>query len=240
MEPPVGLIPSLPRISLSIQTIGCSPVPANTGVAPTPKSKWKMTTTWQTWIQAKNILKSPLDYHAIKPKDSKSKLPPTIHELSGHLNFSPNKCMLSRVWLFTTSWTVAHQAPGSMGFSRQDTGVGCHFLLWGIIPTQGWNPRPPHLLHWWADSSPLGHLGSVPSLAHPQRCLDDMRCYLPSSVLSRGLAWSWTFSRCWEHQDCGMPPWGWLPPTWPLVLWPLVSLLCSDDGLRRTFPLLRG
>ena len=26
-------------------------------------------------------------------------------------------------------WTVAHQAPPSMGFSRQSTGVGCHFLL---------------------------------------------------------------------------------------------------------------
>ena len=27
---------------------------------------------------------------------------------------------VSRVWLFTTPWTVAHQAPPSMGFSRQD------------------------------------------------------------------------------------------------------------------------
>ena len=36
---------------------------------------------------------------------------------------------LSHVWLFATPWTVAHQAPLSMGFSRQNTGVGCHFLL---------------------------------------------------------------------------------------------------------------
>ena len=27
---------------------------------------------------------------------------------------------LSRVWLFTTPWTAAHQAPPSMGFSRQE------------------------------------------------------------------------------------------------------------------------
>ena len=27
---------------------------------------------------------------------------------------------LSSVWLFTTPWTAAHQAPSSMGFSRQD------------------------------------------------------------------------------------------------------------------------
>ena len=37
---------------------------------------------------------------------------------------------LSRVQLFATPWTVAHQTPPSMGFSRQDTGeVGCYFLL---------------------------------------------------------------------------------------------------------------
>ena len=52
---------------------------------------------------------------------------------------------LSRVRLFATPWTVAHQAPPPMGFSRQDTGVGCHFLLHGIFPTQGSNPGHPTL-----------------------------------------------------------------------------------------------
>ena len=51
---------------------------------------------------------------------------------------------LSCVRLFATPWTVAHQAPLSMGFSRQDTGVGCHFLLQEIFPTQGSNPGLPH------------------------------------------------------------------------------------------------
>ena len=45
-------------------------------------------------------------------------------------------------------WTIAHQALLSMGFSRQNTGVGCHFLLQGIFLTQGLNPRLLHLLHW--------------------------------------------------------------------------------------------
>ena len=36
---------------------------------------------------------------------------------------------LSRVWLLATLWTAAYQAPPSMGFSRQGTGVGCHCLL---------------------------------------------------------------------------------------------------------------
>ena len=41
-------------------------------------------------------------------------------------------CVLShfsRVLLFATLWTVAHQAPPSMGFY-----LGCHSLLQGIIP----------------------------------------------------------------------------------------------------------
>ena len=35
----------------------------------------------------------------------------------------------SRVWLCETPYTAAHQAPPSLGFSRKNTGVGCHFLL---------------------------------------------------------------------------------------------------------------
>ena len=34
---------------------------------------------------------------------------------------------LSRVWLFTTPWTAAHQAPPSMGFSRQE--------YWSWVPS---------------------------------------------------------------------------------------------------------
>ena len=38
------------------------------------------------------------------------------------------------------SMTVAHQDPLSMGFfSGKNTGVGCHFFLQGIFPTQGSN-----------------------------------------------------------------------------------------------------
>ena len=51
----------------------------------------------------------------------------------------------SRVQLFAALWTVARQAPLSMGFSRQDTGVGCHILLQEIFLTQGLNPGSPTL-----------------------------------------------------------------------------------------------
>ena len=36
---------------------------------------------------------------------------------------------LSRVLLLAIPWTAAYQAPPSMEFSRQSTGVGCHCLL---------------------------------------------------------------------------------------------------------------
>ena len=42
---------------------------------------------------------------------------------------------LSRVQLFVTPWTVAHQDPPSMEFLGKSTGVGCHFLLRGIFQT---------------------------------------------------------------------------------------------------------
>ena len=41
---------------------------------------------------------------------------------------------------FATPWTVAHQAPLSMGFSRQEYCSGLPFLLQRIFPTQGSNP----------------------------------------------------------------------------------------------------
>ena len=61
------------------------------------------------------------------------------------LGLSSCVCMLScfsHVRLFATPWTVAHQAPLSMGFSRQEywSRVGCHVLLQGIFPTQELNP----------------------------------------------------------------------------------------------------
>ena len=59
-----------------------------------------------------------------------------------------------------TPWTVACQAPLSMGFSRQHIEVGCHFLLQGIFPTQASNLHLLCFLHWQVDSLPLHHVGS--------------------------------------------------------------------------------
>ena len=46
-----------------------------------------------------------------------------LHWLAGSLPAEPLcVCVLSRVQLFETLWTIAHQAPLSMGLSRQEYG----------------------------------------------------------------------------------------------------------------------
>ena len=44
---------------------------------------------------------------------------------------------LSHVPLFATPWAAAHQAPLSMGFSRQEYWSGLPCPIQGIFPTQG-------------------------------------------------------------------------------------------------------
>ena len=52
---------------------------------------------------------------------------------------------LSRVRLFTTPWTVAYQAPPSMGFSRQECWSGLPFPSPGDLPNPGIKPGSPAL-----------------------------------------------------------------------------------------------
>ena len=58
---------------------------------------------------------------------------------------------LSRVRLFVTTWTVAHQAPPSMEFSRQEYWSGLPFPSPGDLPNPGIEPGSPAL---WADTLP--------------------------------------------------------------------------------------
>jgi len=78
---------------------------------------------------------------------------------------SPYGSMLghSRVQLFVTVWTVAWQAPLSIGFSRQK--YRSEFLCppQGIFLTQGLNPHLLCLLHCKQILYPLSHPGSPTS-----------------------------------------------------------------------------
>ena len=60
---------------------------------------------------------------------------------------------LSRVWLFAMPWTVAHQAPLPMGFSRQEYWSGLPFPSPGDLPSPGL-PYCSQILHH------LSHQGS--------------------------------------------------------------------------------
>ena len=51
----------------------------------------------------------------------------------------------SRVRLFATPWTVAYQAPPSMGFSRQECWSGLLFPPPGDLPDPGIEPGSPTL-----------------------------------------------------------------------------------------------
>ena len=84
--------------------------------------------------------------------------------------------------------------PGSFvwDFTGKNIGVGCHFLLQGIVPTQGPNPG---LLLWQVDSSPLSYKGSP-------------KCWLwPTKLISRSIKWlqlqSENFALWWHCTSFG-------------------------------------
>ena len=51
--------------------------------------------------------------------------------------------LLSRVRLFKTPWTVAHQDPPSIGFSKQEYWSGLPFPSPGDLPNPGIEPVSP-------------------------------------------------------------------------------------------------
>ena len=63
------------------------------------------------------------------------------------LNISAGARWLSHIWLFATPWTVARQAPLSMGFSRQEYWSGLPSPSPGDPPCPGIEPASPHLLN---------------------------------------------------------------------------------------------
>ena len=81
---------------------------------------------------------------------------------------------LSRVRLFATPWTVAYQAPPSMGFSRQECWSGLPFPSPGDLPDPGIEPGSlalqvdalpfePHSFFDWI----IAHHIHIPHLLYP-------------------------------------------------------------------------
>ena len=68
-------------------------------------------------------------------------------------------CLATKSWLTpVTPWTVARQAPLSMGFPRQEYWSALPFPFPGDLPGPGIEPA---LLHSQADSLPPSHQGSL-------------------------------------------------------------------------------
>ena len=64
---------------------------------------------------------------------------------------------------FVTPWTIAHKAPLSTGFSRQENWTGLPFLSPGDIPNPGTEPESPAFPARRVDSLLLSHMASETS-----------------------------------------------------------------------------
>ena len=150
--------------------------------------------------------------------------------------------MLSRfspVLLFATPWTVTHQVPLSMGFSRQENWSGLPCPPPGDLPNPGIKPRSPELQAVSSPSEPPGKLYHL-------WCW----CWFSCSVVSNSYA-LWTVARqaplsmAFSRQEY----WNGLPFPFPGDLsHPEInpgsptlqadSLLTSYEGIPGMYPLL--
>ena len=82
-------------------------------------------------------------------------------------------------------WTVAHQAPPSMGFSRQEYWSGLPFPSPGDLPHPGIEPRSPTLQADTLTSEPPGkHVGTRWQVIHHIRKL--IKNYIMFSIIGVG------------------------------------------------------
>ena len=96
----------------------------------------------------------------------------------------------SHVCLFVTLWTVAHQAPLSMGFSRQEYWSGLPCPATGDLPDLGTEPT------------------SLVSLALAGGFFITISTWEESHTLLKPLRWfSWWLSWSRIHLQCGRPSW---------------------------------
>ena len=86
---------------------------------------------------------------------------------------------LSRVQLFVTPWTIAYQAPPSMGFSRQEYWSGLPFPSPGDLPNPGIEPGSPAFQADALTSEPPESLGINKKRSHL-----GLRFYFPPACLA--------------------------------------------------------
>ena len=118
---------------------------------------------WHDWATSLTLKSKNIPHHHHCPAKQAKKLSKTYDEidLKYHL-FSLNTCIqfsqgiiFNQLWFgglvanscpaLETSWTVARQAPLSMGFPRQEYWSGLPFPSPGDLPNSGIEPRSPAL-----------------------------------------------------------------------------------------------
>ena len=131
--------------------------------------------------------------------------------------------LLSRVQLFATPWTVAYQAPPSMGFSRQEYWSRLPFPSPRDLPTPGIEPQSPTLQ---ADALPYEPLGKPKKEINKNNVDPTILQYWNSNSLT---IWCkqptpWKRPWCWERLKAGgerddrgwdgwmasLTPWTWI------------------------------
>ena len=118
--------------------------------------------------------------------------------------------------------------PGSSclwDFPGKYTGVGCHFLLQEIFPTQGLNQG---LLHYRQTLYCLSHQGSLPRTT----LISVLKVWHPWSPLSqgktRGLVTLWYSSLLHKTNSCAMlRTYSWTTPSFPFLGFLFVALLVT-------------
>ena len=103
--------------------------------------RWEYQTTWPaSWkiciLVRKQQLKSDMEQQA-GSKFGKEYIK-TVYCHPAHLTYmqSDGGLVTKSGLTLATPWTVAHQAPLSMGFPRQNTGMVCHFFLQGYMQSK--------------------------------------------------------------------------------------------------------
>ena len=92
--------------------------------------------------------------------------------------------------------------------------MGCHALLQGIFPTQGWNLSLLCLLHWQSGSLPLAPPACRHRLSGSNNVGPDVSETPPGSCLSRIMTfwkpsqWSWRSGLCHPQGLKGWTEWG--------------------------------
>ena len=119
----------------------------------------------------------------------------------------------SYVWLFATLWTIAHQAPRSMGILQEG------ILDWALVPSSRGSSQPRNQTH---ISGVLLHCRQVLyPLSSPGSQKLTVSETFPVFLLILSFQLFWATERVSLHDLV-------LPRQWPLCLLPLLGLRCGQ------------